>query len=490
MKRTLLASLLLLTAASALLYWSLPEKRSPVPVLNWMTQNDEVKRETVVLFKKWLADNQLPPCDVHLDNSTQEPLKKLVQGVSGVGGDLIDLYFAELEIFQATGMLADVTAEARRDGYGLDRTYASARSDIEVLGRQYGFPRNVDVTLCFVNRDTFARYGVPEPPLRWDWDEFEQQGRRFVAAANPPGSRQRIFFMNRVWTPVLRRGLGLSLFNETMTRCTLDDPRNAEVLRRLKRWTVDLRLIPTQEEQNAMAADASGWDSAFALFATGRFAIIYDGLWSLIRLRPRGDFPIRAVEPFHSGFPNTETGCGVVAVYAGSKHPEQSRLFLKFLTSAPFNELIGRTGDSLPPVPAFAESAAFLHPPGPASDSLIKAAAARMQREIGIAASKSPFVLPRVAYLIELENTQAVLASRLTPEEASRATADRLNAEIALTVQHDTALAKLYAERVELQKKIDARRAAGQPVPAAWISDPFHLAHYRAQGWLEQETAP
>ena len=104
MRRTLLFSLLALTALSAALYWTKPENRSTVTVLYWMTQNDAVKRETVALFRQWLVDQGLPPVEVRIDHSNQDITKKLVQGVSGVGGDLIDLYYSELETMQATGM--------------------------------------------------------------------------------------------------------------------------------------------------------------------------------------------------------------------------------------------------------------------------------------------------------------------------------------------------------------------------------------------------
>jgi len=490
MKRTFLISLLALTAMSALLYWTRPENRSPIPVLYWMTQDDAVKRETIVLFRQWLVDQGLPPVDVRIDHSNQDITKKLVQGVSGVGGDLIDLYYTELETMQTTGMLTDLTDVARREGFGPETTYRAVRSDFTVQGRQYGYPRNVDMTMCWVNRDTFARYGQPEPPLRWTWDEFEERGKRFVAAANPPGTRQRVYFLNRVWTYVLRRGLGLSTFNETLTRCTLDDPRNVEVLRRLYRWTVEERLMPTAADQAAMAADGTAFDSSFGLFASGRFAMVYEGLWALIRLRPLGNFKLGAAEPFTGGFPNTELGSGAVAVYSGSKHPEEARQFLRFLTSEPFNLLIARSGDSMPPIPAYAEHPAFLRPPGYESDWAAKAAFARAGREIGIAQSKSPFALPSVVHKIDVDAVDAVVAARLTPEAAAREEAQRINAEIALTTSQDPALRRLYEERLELQRQIQARRAAGRRVPAAWISDPFHLAYYRAHGWLEEEPRP
>jgi multiple sugar transport system substrate-binding protein len=260
------------------------------------------------------------------------------------------------------------------------------------------------------------------------------------------------------------------------------------VLRRIYRWTVEERLVPTASDQAAMAAEGAVADTAFSLFAQGRFAMVYEGLWALIRLRPLGEFKLGAVEPFTGGFPNNEVGSGAVAVYAGSRHPELARQFIRFLTSEPFNLLVARSGDSMPPVPAYAQHETYLRPAGYEGDWAAKAIFTEAGAKNGIAQSKSPFVLPSVCFRIETETVEAVLARRMTPEEAAREKARRINAEIALTVAQDPALRAEYESRLEVQRRIDAFRAAGRRVPAGWLSDPFHRAYYRAKGWLEPEA--
>src|SRR5262249_13399761 len=147
-----------------------------------------------------------------------------------------------------------------------------------------------------------------------------------------------------------------------------------------------------------------------------------------------------------------------------------------------------RSSDSLPPVPSFAQTDDYRRPPGHPNEAEVKEIFAEGGREIGIAQSKSPFVLPSIVFRVDTEAVEAMLADRLTPEEAARRTAERVNAEIALRVRQDPELRRLYDERVELQRQIDARRAAGRPVPAAWLFDPFHLAYYRAHGWIEEAS--
>lgn len=479
-----------LTLVSAFLYWTLPAERNDRPIIYWITQDDENKREIVSVFHDWLRAEGLPDIDLRIDNSNQDPTKKLVQGVSGVGADIFDLYSYEQDLFPATGMLMDLTEPAKRLGFSPEHTYPALRSDLVINGRQYGYPRNTGVSLLWVNRATFAKYGLPDPPSRWTLDEFEALGRRFVAAANPPGTRQRAYFVNGITREVIRRSLGLSNFNETGTRCMLDDPRNAEVLERMRRWVQVDRLMPTREEFEAMSADISGAGSIFSHFTSGRYAMVYTGHWAFIMIRPRGVFPLRAVEPPNGGFPNTEMGGGMIAVYQGTKHPNEALRFMQYLASDPFNRLIIKQADSLPPVPRYAQTEEFLHPAGRENEWGVHGAFAAAGRETGITVSNSPFVLQSIVFRVEVEQYETVIAGRQTAAEAAQAMADRVNGEIQLTIARDPALRKLYAERTALQRRIEEYRAAGRRVPAAWVTDPFHQAYYRAQGWLEEEPRP
>jgi multiple sugar transport system substrate-binding protein len=490
MKQFFLICVIGLSLASAALYWTIPGQSSDRPVIYWITQDDENKRAILTLWHEWRKDLNLPPVDLRIDNSNQDPTKKLVQGLSGVGADIFDLYGHEMDLFASTGMLADVTEEAVELGFSPAATYPNLKEDFIIGGRQYAFPRNAGVSLLWINRATFAKHGVPEPPARWTVDEFEALGKKFVAAANPPGTRQRSYFVNGLSRDVLRRGLGLANYNETGTRCTLDDPRNAAVLERYRQWVVEDRIIPSKEESSAMSADISGDGSMFSHFTSGRFAMIYTGQWAFIILRPRGTFSLQIAEPPVDGFRNTELGSGTIGIYKGSPHLKESVQFLQFLASEHFSKLIVRIADGLPPLPRLTQTEEYLRPAGREDEWPVHGPFAVAAQETGITVSKSPFVIQSIIYRTELELAEAVIAGRFTAAEAAREMGRRINAEIALAVGRDPKLKQLYAERVALQQKIDDYRAAGRKVPEAWVTDAFHKAYYRAQGWLEEETKP
>ncbi len=492
MKRVFLICLGVLSAASAGLYSTLPNRQSKGPVLTWITQVDPVKLETIEQFKLWRKDRGLPPVEVKIDNVNQDPSKKLAQGLAGVGADLMDIYVFETELFAGSGILMDLTAPAKAMGFGPDATYPALHSDLVINGRQFGFPRNAGGNLIWINQDTFAKYGIPEPSDHWTWDEFERLGIQFVKAANPPGSHQRSYFVPVIYPEMLRRGLGYSIFNETMTRCTLDDPRNVEVMRRIKRWQGELHLVPTYVESKTLAADVGrSGDEWFYLYAKGRYALLFVDRWALIRTREMEPTRTRVVEPFTSGWPNMDFGCGVIGVYSGTKHPKEALEFMQYLTSDRFNRLIARSGDSLPPVPKYIQTEEFLRTPGHPEEWEMEKVFARAAPEIGIAYPRSLFVQTGALYRpitgIDNQVIDAVVAGRLAPEDAGRVEAQRIDTEIALNVRGDPKLKRQYDELVKMQEKIDALRAAGKPIPAAWITNPFHLAYYKAKGWLLEE---
>lgn len=236
-----------------------------------------------------------------------------------------------------------------------------------------------------------------------------------------------------------------------------------------------------------MSSDITGDGSMFSHFTSGRYAMIYVGQWAFIILRPRGTFSLRVVEPPVDLFPNSEMGCGTVGVYKGSKHLKESIEFLQFLASEHFSKLIVKIADGLPPLPRLTKTEAYLHPAGRPDEWPVHGPFAVEAQQTGITVSKSPFVVQSIIYRVEVELTEAVIAGRFTPEEGAREMGRRINEEIKLSIARDPKLQRLFDERVETQRKIDEYRAAGRKVPAAWVTDAFHQAYYRAQGWLEEE---
>ena len=442
--------------------------------------------EVLKRYDLWLRENGYPEMEIRVDASNFDISKKLIQGVSGVGGDLMSLLSGEMHYLQAVGVLSDLTEVGVGMGFGPEKTYAGVRGDFTVDDRQYGYPKNVGMVQLWINKATFEKYGQPIPPRRWTVEQFEQMGEAFVRAANPEGARDRVFYSSAVRRDYLYRGLGLSIYNETMTRCTLDDERYVSALRRAHKWIFDLRLVPSPADLEAFAADAGFLGLRPQLFNSGQYAMITAGRYALVGLRQFDRLELEVAEHPHTGFPNAALVGGPVGIYAGSEKKELAAYFLKFLASEAYNTQLVEDGHGIPPNPRFANTEAFLHPPEFQNEWGLHEFFIRSAETVGIGLSISPFVLPHVASRIERSNYEAFLAGRLSADETASDTSRRINSEIERYLERYPEKQVAYKSLVNRQEEIGRRRASGELVPLDWITNPFHRKYYLYRGWARE----
>lgn len=534
-----------LALASVGILYSMPDAQSAVPVIYWVTDPNPARIEQAAGFHEWqinhghcqtdqlttvaeaeqfqqrqwsptlveamrsanadgpkLWDDKLQPINVteqslpmtirsplvelKLDFGNQTNEKKIIQGVSGVGSAIFDQNSGTLHFGQAVGIIADVTEQAHELGYDVSTTYQAIVPDLTVDGRQYAYPCNVSVGLYFVNKKTFEKYGIEIPPARWDTDTYERIGKQLVDAANKPGERRTVFFAEDVRTIDMYRSLGLSVFNETLTRCTINDPRFIRTLKLKYKWTYEDHLIPSLAERVGFDTGAGFGGPKLQLFGRGNYGMVTGGRWLLVQLRKFGamDMSISEYPFFPGGMPNTTFYTRCAAVYKGAEHRDLAVLFQAYLASAEYNQQIVKDADALPPNPKYADSEAFRNPPDYPNEHGIHQPFHEAALHIAIAVPASPFVLKAVHQRHLREAEDAFMNDRLTAEKAAEQAAQRINAEIQRTLKEQPKLRPDYERRVALQKKIDALRAEGQPVPIEWIDNPYHRKWYEYNGWL------
>jgi len=281
---------------------------------------------------------------------------------------------------------------------------------------------------------------------------------------------------------ILRRSVGLSMFNETLTRCTLDDPRYVALLQRYRRWIDVDHLLPSDADLQSIASSSGYGGQSLQMFAAGRFAMIRQGRFAMITLRQFTKMPLACSEPPNGGFPNTLAGARLTTVYAGSKHTEQANLFLSFLAGDDYNEELIRDADGQPPNPSVGNDSRLLEPPQYPNEWRAQRAFARAMSTIAIAGVFSPFVLPNVATRIDGQQRLLYLNGVISADQCVRATADRINQEIDLPLVEIPALRARYEELQKRQHAIDDCRAKGVSIPAELIENPFYRRFYGAIG--------
>ncbi|MEM7808388.1 MAG: ABC transporter substrate-binding protein, partial [Planctomycetota bacterium] len=413
---------ILLVACSGLVWTSMPQGLSDRQVIiYWTTDPNPARVEQVRLFDEWQVKRGLfevvdgdpaeedifdeatgeyrrPLIELRLDTGNNENTKKVVQSVSGVAAETMDLFSGRsMQFFERMGVLEDVSGEGEALGFGIDTTYDAMLDELSLVDfegnrRQFMYPCNVAVSLLMVNKPLFRDLGIEPPSGRWSIEEFERIGKDFVAAANEPGQRfGRKFFIEGINERSLYRSKGVDALNETLTDVNIQDPRVIETMETIRRWIYEDRLIPTgADRQNAASAGGYGGGGA-ELFERDIYGMFNGGRWHLIRFREtnrgrvsRGLPPLEigTAELPNGGTPIVTISTRAAAVYVDGVRMEEpvdvdlqdgstvtlpagtawGVLFQAFLASEEYNAQIIADADGLPPNPAFTQSDAYLRP--------------------------------------------------------------------------------------------------------------------------------
>lgn len=519
MKYLFLVIFFLLLAASFGVHFSMPDTRSDAPILYWVTDSNPARKAQAKLFAPWLEKNGYPKIELRLDISNNQLAKKLIQGVSGVAGDVIDQSGGggDMRYFRAMGLNTDVTEAARRMGFSPDHTYPAIEDELTIdegdAGRrQYQFPCAVSTALFLVNRETFRQHGQPLPPETWTIEEFERRGIAFVEAANRGLSQRKVFFADQVAPDVLRASFGGSRFNETGTRCTLDEAPNVRALQTIYDWTYKLRLLPTAADV-ASASTAAGYGGASAQLYNsvdpqrGQYAMILAGRFFLIQMRqfdearkaaglPLLDHGVAA--PPHGGFPNTSVTARCAMIYAGGKNRDLVLYFLAFLASDDYVREIVRDADAVPSNPAVAQLPEFTQPPDHPNEWDVHSAYANASKNLAVGTAYSPFVLSIVADRLEKDARDKFMNDLVTAPQAAAQAAAAINSEIDRSLAENPRLRPRYdalrARQVqidEMKTRLLALQASGSPIPdeakipVALLENTFFKSYYRHLGWAK-----
>lgn len=484
--------------------WSFPRESGDSKRLYWVTDLSPVRMDHVNGFSQWQQEQGYvtksgePLARLEVDPNNGDQDKIIIQGVGGVGGDIIDTRWGrQVRLFSRVGIIKDITQAAQEGGYSIKDTWPAVESEISVDGQQYMYPCNVAVRLLWVNEKAFKNLGLSTPPKTWTFEEFERIGLKFIEKANTDPTRQTHFFCDDIPLEILYRSVGLSIFNETGTACALNDSRYADVLERRRSWIYDLQLLPSPEDVSAMQVSGGWGGSSPRLFNDGRLALIYSGRYMLIQFRQfvaDGAEPLdlAVVDPPFGDFPNTRTTVRGAAIYRGGEYQDLAEIFPRYLTSELYNNLIIDSADALPPNPQFVQSRQFTHPADWPNEWGCHQPFAQAMGTTAIGGSYSPFILSSDAERIRDRFMEEYNAGVINDASlAAQRTAELIDLRIHRNLEVFPEAREEFNRRVELQKKIDEHKLAGRPIPAKWIDNAFYLKYYESKGMLlSEDDAP
>lgn len=125
MKYIFLSILAILIVASIAISWTNRKAPSGKPVIYWVTDNNPARALQIKNFESWMKKNGYPDVELRVDTANGDLSKKIIQSVSGVGGDVMDTYpgYGDLIYFNEIGLVEDVTDATEIDGASKWRLY-------------------------------------------------------------------------------------------------------------------------------------------------------------------------------------------------------------------------------------------------------------------------------------------------------------------------------------------------------------------------------
>jgi len=492
-KYIFLGALLILVIASIFTKSLQPDAKSKVPVLYWSTDPNPARTTQIEVFQEWLKTTYSNEVNfvMKVDTVNSDNSKVVIQGVSGVGSDIIGHCGGpNMRFRQAVGILEPITQMAEKMGFGLDKTFKVLTPDLSIDGEQYAFPLNVTAPQLWVNVDVFKKLGMDAPPSRWSIEEFEKIGKKLVEKANTANVTpdKRVFLVSNLSPSILTRSKGVDEFNETLTACQADNPTYIEVLELIYKWTEIDRILPNESDRQAFSTEAGYGGQTYQMFSTGNYAMLSSGRYALIQLREFNDgkgMNLKVVEFPNGGFPNTTIGTRAAAVYKGGKNRDLAYYFMQYLASPEYNATIIADADALPPNPEAMKTEKFLRPKDHPNEWGCHEAFANAANNIAIPSAFSPFVLDNT---VNLERTRAegeFKAKRATSKEAAEKMQRRINSEIQIFLKENPQLMPEYEKRLEIQEKINQYKKDGKKIPTEWIYNPFYKKYYQEKGIIE-----
>jgi multiple sugar transport system substrate-binding protein len=231
-------------------------------------------------------------------------------------------------------------------------------------------PQNVSSLVVYYNRDLFRRFGVAEPKAGWSWTEFiiravnltrDAQGKP-VAAGDPElGAVRPAIFGLGVEPTVIRLAPlvwsnGGDLFDDSdaPTRFALERPSAQVALQEFLKLRTDYGVVPSDQDVEAEDDESR--------FANGRLAMLLSSRRSTPTFRTIKDFDwdVAPLPVFKrpAGILHSDAYC----MSRAGKAKDDTWRFIEFANSPEGQQIVARTGRTVPSLKSVARSEAFLDP--------------------------------------------------------------------------------------------------------------------------------
>jgi len=317
---------------------------------------EEIQAEQELL-KKFQEQN--PDISVKIEYcSWSEYWNKLqAQMAAGSAPDVFLLNGGYANDYAARGQLENLEPRIKSDpSIKLEDYYPQTVEIFRFDNGLWGLPRDCNTVAIYYNKTLFEKYGVEPPKPGWTWQDFLDKARKLTKDENNDGRPDIFGFSAGYDSMEVHWGYwiwqnGGSILNPERTKCLLDQPSAIEALEFYSGLVTKEKVAPDTAQSSTFGSN---------IFLTGRVAMSAEGSWMIKSFSEAKSFKW-AIAPLPQGKRRAAPVNGLAnAMYSKSPHKDAAWRLMKFLASRPYQELLAKSGTSIPAMRAVAESPIYL----------------------------------------------------------------------------------------------------------------------------------
>lgn len=324
---------------------------------------EEIESERVLLQS---FEQQHPGITVKLEYAAWEQFwtKLQAQFAAGTAPDVMLMGGEYLLDFMQRGLLEDLQPLLSSDTLRLSDYYDPPVKLFSREGKLYGVPRDCNTIAIYYNKTLFEQNQVPLPTAEWTWADYLTAAQKLTMDTNGDGRMEQwgclagFESIEENWGYWIWQNGGEILAPDHRS-ALLDQPVAIEALSFLSDLSMKYKVSPNSNE---MASFTHGMN----MFISGRVAMLSAGSWGIKAYQGIKDFAWDVAPlPRHKVASAPVNGLAY-SLNAKSKHKQAAWQLAQFLVSRPAQELLAKSGTSIPAMRAVAESPLYLDgsPPG------------------------------------------------------------------------------------------------------------------------------
>jgi len=258
--------------------------------------------------------------------------------------------------YQSKGTLLHLQPYIDADPTVLNGIYPQTLLAYQTPSGYYGIPRDFQTIVLFYNKDMFDAAGLPYPTASMTWEELRTTAKQLTKDLNGDGKIEQYGFTFDMWDmePGWSEALwsyGGDIISADHTQTLIGSPEARQAWQLLYDMTFVDKSVPDANTSGQYGGD---------LFLAGVAAMMPMGHWAVPSYSEAGfKWDVVPMPSGPAGRVTSVNSAGFV-IANGSKHPDASWQFLKFVLSSAAQTRLAELGFACPVLQSVAESAAFL----------------------------------------------------------------------------------------------------------------------------------